>query len=86
MSTTKTAITVTIPPHTVTIPPNTDRWAYAYGWVSGCMTTVETYVKMLEKETHESTRAYIIERIMAQVKSFKAIDDALHAEIVSPKN
>ena len=29
--------------------------------------------------------SYIIERIMVQVKSFKAIDDALHAEIVAKR-
>ena len=69
--------------NTVKIPPHTDRYAYAYGWVSGCMTNVDYYIKQLEAATENWERTHLMERIVAQVQSFKAMDDALHAE---PKN
>ena len=68
---------------TVTIPPNTDRYAFGYGYLSGCMRHVELYLNQLDAATEDWERAYLKGRIMAQVKAFKAMDDALHAE---PKN
>ena len=73
MSTTDTTITVKI-------PPNTDRYAFGYGYLSGCMRHVELYFDQLEKATEDWERAFLKERIRAQVQSFKAMDDALHAE------
>ena len=68
---------------TVTIPPNTDRYAFGYGYLSGCMRQVELYLNQLDAATEDWERAYLKGRIMAQVELFKAMDYALHAE---PKN
>jgi hypothetical protein len=65
---------------TVKIPASCDRYAYAYGWVSGCMSNVAIYIKQLENATDKEHRALLVECIMNQVESFKAMDDCLHKE------
>ena len=60
-----------------------DRYAYAYGYLSGCMRNVEYATQQMRLRGDPEWVALWVQEIRREIASFKAMDDALHAE---PKN
>ena len=65
---------------TVKIPPHTDRYAFAYGYLSGCMRNVEYAMQQMRLRDDPEWKALWACEVQREITSFKAIDDALHNE------
>jgi hypothetical protein len=57
-----------------------DRYAYAYGYLSGCMRNVEYAVQQMRRRDDPEWVALWMHEIQREIASFKAMDDALHNE------
>ena len=65
---------------TVKIPEHTDRYAFAYGYLSGCMRNVEYATQQIRLRNDPVWVEMWVTEIRREIASFKAIDDALHSE------
>jgi hypothetical protein len=57
-----------------------DRYAYAYGYLSGCMRNVEYAAQQIRLRDDPEWVALWVQEIRREIASYKALDDALHNE------